>query len=144
MRAGGLFAERMTHVPEAEIEPGPRVGRADRVETEQIADRAFQPDRRRMARGDARILSGLAGVADDGDVAGCLVQQRHVHRRRVAPQAEQRAAAGRELIDRLPPAVLGHDRARPRPVPLGRLAMRDGVEQGHGAIPTAWRRSGSR
>ena len=71
-------------------------------------------------------------------------QQRHVHDRRVAPQPEQRAAAGRQPIDRLPPAGLGDGRARPRPVLLGLFAMRDAVEQGHGAIPTAWRRSGTR
>ena len=121
-----------------------RIGRADGVKAVEIADRAFQLARRRMARGDARIAAVLAGVADDGDVAEIVGQQRHVHDGRVAPQSEQCAAAGRQSIDRLPPAVLGDGRARPRPVLLGLFAMGDGVEQGHGAIPTAWRRSGSR
>ena len=52
---GPCLAERMADIPEAEIEPGPRVGRADGVQAEQIADRAFEPDRRRMA---ARRRSG--------------------------------------------------------------------------------------
>ena len=79
------FAERMTHAPEAEIEPGPRVGRLNRIKTEQIADRAFEPNRGWMARCDARILSELARIANDGDITGFLVQQRHVHLGRIAP-----------------------------------------------------------
>src|SRR5262245_46650564 len=44
---GRLFglAERMGHAPEAEIEPGARVGRTERFQAEQVADRALEPAR---------------------------------------------------------------------------------------------------
>ncbi len=41
-------AERMLHVPKAEIEPRPRVRRADRFESVKAMNGAFEPDRRRM------------------------------------------------------------------------------------------------
>ena len=131
------FAERMAHIPEAEIEPRPRIGRADRLQAEQIADRAFEPDRRRMARRHARIFAPVAGVADDGDFSGRLVEQRHVHVARVAPQAEQSASAGGEQFDRPRPAVVADKGARPRPVLFDRLAVRNVVEQGHGGYPSS-------
>ena len=68
LAARAALAERMAHVPESEIEPAARVGRAVGVQAEQIADGAFEPDRRRMARADARIVAVLAGVAEHGDV----------------------------------------------------------------------------
>ncbi len=139
-----LLAERMVHVPETEIEPGPRIGRADRFQPEQAADRAFEPQRRRMLGGDARILAVLAGVTDDGNVTGLFIQQRHVHVGRIAPQAEQRAVTARQQIDRLLPAVIGDKHARPRPVCLGGRAMFDAVNDSHGAIPAVWRRFRSR
>ena len=104
---GLLFAERMAHIPKAEIEPGPRVRCAGRLQPEESTDGAFQPDRRRMLRPDARVASIGAGVSDDGDIAGRLVDRRHVHVRRIAPQPEQRALARRQLGDRLVPALLG-------------------------------------
>ena len=54
-----LFTERMPHVPEAKIEPGPRVGCINRIKPEQITDRAFEPNCGWVARGDTRILSRL-------------------------------------------------------------------------------------
>jgi hypothetical protein len=55
---------------------------------------------------DARVFAGLADITDDRRVAGRSIEQRHVHRRRITPQTKQHQAAGRELIDRLPPAFL--------------------------------------
>ena len=42
------FAERMGHAPEAEIEPGPGVGRTARLQAVQAADGALEPVGRRM------------------------------------------------------------------------------------------------
>ena len=44
----GALAERVAALPDAMIEPGPRVGRAVGFEAKEIADRAFEPQRRRM------------------------------------------------------------------------------------------------
>src|SRR5512135_467949 len=96
-----------------------------------------------MMCGDTRILTGLTDIADDGDVAGGLIQQCHMDLRRVSPQGEQRAAAVREQLDRMLPAVVGYGHTRPWVMPLGRFAMRDAVEPGHDAIPAAGQRSGS-
>ena len=94
LRARLACAERMAHVPEAEVEPRPRVGRADGVEPEEIADRALEPDRRRMrARRRWDSVPSGAGEAEHGDVADRSLEQRHVHVAGVAPQAEQRRAA---------------------------------------------------
>ena len=41
-----------------------------------------------------------------------VVERRHKHVRRVAPQAEQRQAAVGQAVDRVEPAVLGHMCAR--------------------------------
>ena len=141
---GTLFTERMPHVPEAEIEPRPRVECINRIKTEQITDRAFEPNCRWMTRRNARILSGFTSIADDSDIAGCLVQQCHVDLRLIAPEAEQRAVANCELIDRLPPTIFGHDSAGPWPMCFGRRNMGNVVEQAHDIIPTAGRRFGSR
>ena len=81
----GLFPERMAHAPETKIEPRPYVRRIRCFEPEQVTDCAFQPDRWRMTRGDARVLAAFAGVADNRDVTGCRVQQRHVNVRCIAP-----------------------------------------------------------
>ncbi len=139
-----IFTERLRDTPEPEIEPGSFIGRIRRLQSKQILDRAFEPDGGRMTRSDTRVLSSLAGVGEDSDVVRRFIEQRHVNIRSVAPQAEQRALTGGEQADRLLPAVFCHDHAGPRPVLLGHFDMGDAIEQGHGAIPTASRHSGSR
>ena len=69
LRRRVLRAERMLHVPEAEIEPGPRVERADRLESVEAVNGPFEPDRRRMQRTDRGKFSVRDGEADDRDVA---------------------------------------------------------------------------
>ena len=140
---GCAVPQRMAHVPESEIEPSARIRRADSIVAIQIADGAFETNRRRMARADAWIGPVLADVAQHADVAGSFIQQRHVHGRGVAPQAEHCAATVCQKLNRLPPALVAHDHARPGPMPFGLFTDRDGVEHGHDAIPTTWRRSGS-
>jgi hypothetical protein len=139
-----LLAERLAHLPEAEVEPRSRVGRARSFKAEQVADGALEPDRRRMFRADTRIAAVLAGVSQHDDVVIGLAEQRHVHVGCIAPQPEQRATSGGKEVDRLPPAFILDSRAWPRPVPLGNVFVRNGVEQGHDAIPGAVRRSESR
>ena len=58
----------------------------------------------------------------DRDLALILVEQRHVHRVRLAEQAEQREAALRELVDRPAPACLRNLDPGPRPLRLDRIA----------------------
>ena len=106
-----VAAERLRHGPEAEIEPGPRIGRAHRVKPEQIADGAFQPQCRRMLGADARIFSVLTNVSQNGDGPVSFVQQRHMHLRRIAPQPEQRRVAVSQALDGPAPAFLGLDGA---------------------------------
>src|SRR6185369_2307550 len=144
LRLGGLsaLAERRAHGPEAEIEPGAIVRAVDGVEAMQIAHGALEFAGRWMARRDAGIGAVLASVAHHRDVAEIGSEQRHVHHRRIAPQPEQRAAALREQIDRLRPAVRSDVDARPWPVRLDGSSVRDAVEQSHGAIPTTAPRSG--
>src|SRR5262245_46771513 len=132
----------MANLPKANIKPGPLVRRADGFQAEQIADGTLQTKRRWMVGRNARIGSVVHRVADDGDFAGALVQQRHVHIGHLAPQAEQRAAPRSQTIDGLPPAVSTDDGARPWSVHRDGLDMRDAVEQGHGypkSFATFWK-----
>src|SRR5665213_237239 len=82
---GRAFAEWMTDIPEPEIEPTSVVGRLDRFQAEQVVNRAFQPDRRRVAHGDARIFVAVSDIAEDGDVTKIFSHQRHVNQRCVTP-----------------------------------------------------------
>ncbi len=92
----GPLAQRVAHAPAAMVEPGARVRRAGRLQAEQVADRALEPDRRRMLgadRGERRI----AVQARDPDLAGRFVEQRHVDRARLAPQSQQGPVARGEM-----------------------------------------------
>ena len=144
LAGGPAFAERMSDIPEPEVEPWAHVWCIDGVEPGEITDRAFEPDRRRMAPGDARVFAFLADITEHGDVAEICCHQCHVHGRRIAPQSQESAIAGHQMINCLLPAVIGDDRAQPRPVLLSHCAELYGVEQGHDPNPTAWRRSGRR
>ncbi len=141
---GPAIAKRMADIPKSAVEPSARVGRANGVQPEQIADRTFEPDRRRMARADAWIVSIRAGVTEHDDTVETLAEQRHMHVGGVAPQPEQRAAAGRKMFDRLPPPVVADNGARPRPVRFDLLKVWNVVEWVHNANLTTGRRSRSR
>src|SRR5580704_6463707 len=58
-------AERMLHIPKTEIEPRPRIGRADRLEAIEAFDRALEPDGGRMQRAHRWKISIGAFDADD-------------------------------------------------------------------------------
>ena len=135
-----FFAQWVPHVPESEIEPWSRIGRAGCFETAEIADRPFGSQSGRVACANTWILVGLAGVRDHCDVVGNLAKQRHVNRGRVAPQRQQRRMALCKQVDRLAPALLRNGHAWPRPMLPDLVAVGDGVEQRHGANPKAWRR----
>ena len=144
-RAGLLVAERMPHVPEAEIEPGPRIGRIHRLRARTDRGSRAPAGLRADGRADAMDNCQLrAGEADDGDVAGVSSSNAMWTCACVAPQAEQCAMAGRERVDRLPPAIVS---ARSRAATADALRPSalcvNVVEQGHGAIPAASRRSGN-
>ncbi len=116
--AGGTLgvAERAAEAPAAVIQPRPRVGQAGGLEPEQVLRRALEPDRGRMQLAHGREPPVGTRQAQDADGRGRLVQQRHVHRAGLAPEAEQRDAALRQALRGQAPAVRVHDRARPRPV----------------------------
>ncbi len=116
------------------IKPRADVDCADRLEAKEIADGALQPLCRRMARADAWELSVRAVQADQGDLAW-LLEQRHMHRGRLAPKPEQRELAPREQVDRLEPALLADLGAWPRPVRRRDREMWDAVEQRHAHHP---------
>src|ERR1700731_2449521 len=61
-------AERMLHIPKTEIEPRPRIRRADRLEAIEALDRALEPDGRRMQHAHRWKSSIGAFDADDIDV----------------------------------------------------------------------------
>src|SRR4029079_4305085 len=95
-------------------------------------DRPSEPNRWRMPRAYTRIFVVLAAVAGHRGVAARLVKECHMNHGGIAAHATQHEAARRELIDRLAPAFFTDQGAGPRPVPLGYVAMRNSVENGHG------------
>ena len=105
----------------------------------EVADGTLEPDRRRMQRADRRKCSVRTFDADDGDVAGAVVEQRHVHGAGVAPQAEQRQAPGGEFACDSAPGVRHDDRARPRTMAIDAAALRDDVgECRHAFYPSSF------
>ena len=67
-RRGAARPERMLHIPEPEIEPGPRVGQANRLDAEEIAECTFQPDGGRVQRPNGRIVSARTFDRDHRDL----------------------------------------------------------------------------
>ncbi len=136
-------AERMLHVPKAEIEPRPQIRRADGDVTEKTVDGAFETDSGRVQRADRGIASIRAGKACDRDATGRVVHDRHVNRRQrhpVGPKSEQSGAAAGDFACRLQPSLRGDGEARPRPMVLGTLAPSDDIEDRRHRIIRAVRR----
>ena len=75
----------MRQPPKSKIEPGPRIRCAHRLEAEQAADRAFQPDRRRVQRANGRKAAVLAFQAHDQHVDLVLIEHGHVHGSGIGP-----------------------------------------------------------
>src|SRR5262249_61685689 len=134
-RGGGrglaLAAERTAHVPEAEVEPRARIGQAHRLYAVEIVQRALETNRRRMLRSDRGIPLLRAVKGGDSDFARIFIENCHVHAAAIAPQPEQRQAAGRELAGDGAPTLLPHDRTRPRPMAFDPPALDPVDECGH-------------
>ena len=81
----GACRAGMRHPPKSEVEPGPRIRCADRLQAEQAADRAFEADRRRVQRADGRKAAGLAFQAHDQHVDLILIEHGHVHGTGIGP-----------------------------------------------------------
>src|SRR6266446_2441207 len=140
-RSVAAFSERLLHIPKAEIEPRPRVGRADRFEAVEISHRTLRANVRGVQRPDGREMSVRTWNGEDRDLARALVEHRHVHRIGVTPQAQQRRISGGELTCGETPAVFVHYQPRARTMSRDFLAF-DRVEQrGHRFIPRASPRS---
>ena len=127
-----LGAERLGDAPETEIEPGPRVGRAGRLQAVEVFDGALEPDRRRMREADRRELAVGAGEREHDDVGRRLLDQRHVHCVLVAPQPEQRGARLDQLRDRAAPSLGGDGDAREGAMRLRFASVFGDVGQRHG------------
>ncbi len=111
-------AERVGQVPPTVVEPGAQVRRAFGLEPEQIADRALQPDRGRMHRADRGKPPGRTVEAQHAEIAGRFVEQRHMHGRPVAPEAEQGHAPVAKRIGGEAPSCRVDDGARIGPMRL--------------------------
>ena len=116
------------------IEPGSLVDRADGVKTEEIVDSALKPLCRRMARGNAREISRFTFKADNGDLVRAA-EQRQMHGRYLAPEAEQCDITCGKQVDRIEPPLLTNGRARPRPVGSDFLPVWNEIEQAHCISP---------
>src|ERR1700688_1453016 len=129
----------MLYIPEAEIEPPPRIRRADRLQAIEVFDGTLEPDGRRMQRAHRRKASIGAFDTDDIDVVPDLAHYRHMHGAGVAPQAEQGGMAGRKLACHDAPGFRRDDRARPWSVAVDAASLCDDVgECGHGCYPSSF------
>ena len=130
----------------AVIQPGARVGQPHGFDPVQIAQRALQPDRRRMQRADRGITSVGTGDRQHADRRRRVrLQQRHVHLARLAPQARQRAVRRRRGVP--PPAAMPPHR-RPHAgradAPRSRVLSPAGWQRSPWLSPAAPRRAGTR
>ena len=73
-------SERRFDAPEAEIEPGPRIERADRSEPVEIVNGALEPDRGRMQSADRGERSVPTFECQHCDVGIGFVEHCHVNR----------------------------------------------------------------
>src|SRR5580693_4611516 len=129
----------MLHIPKTEIEPRPRIRRADRLEAKEAFDGTLEPDGGRMQRAHRWKISIGAFDSDDIDIVPGLAHHRHMHGAAVAPQAEQGGMAGRKLTHHRAPRVRRDDRTRPRPVGVDTASLGDDVgEGGHGRYPSSF------
>ena len=84
-------AERMPHIPEAEIEPRPRIRQADCDVAIKTVNGAFETDGWRVQRADRGIASIRTGKTRHRDAAVGVIHDRHVNRRQcrpIGPQSE--------------------------------------------------------
>src|ERR1700756_523149 len=133
----GSLAKRRRLAPYAVVKPRPRIGCADRLQPEEIADGALQPQCRRMTCADAREFAGSAIKAHDGNLAA-LGKEAQMHGRCFAPETEQRELARGEQVDRFEPSILADIDARPRSVGDDHFMTRDRVEQAHASHPNSF------
>ena len=126
--------QRRAHTPAAVVEPGPRIGRALRLEPVEIADGALQAQSRRMRLRHRWEPPARTGQADRQHIPARLVEEAQVHRLAVAPQARERRFPRGDPDHRLPPRLFRDDDARPRPLPRDAPAIvGKGCEERHGA-----------
>ena len=78
-------AQLRRYRPAAMVEPRARIGRTFGLEAEEVADRAFEADRRWMQRADRRKPPVRTFEAQHGEFAGGFVVKRHLHGAPIAP-----------------------------------------------------------
>src|SRR3546814_4365957 len=81
-------AERVSHAPPIVVETRACIGQAVRVQSDQVADRAFQAKCRRVPLRHRGVAALRAFKADDVVLPSLFVETRHVERTRPRPEAE--------------------------------------------------------
>ena len=138
----GTRAERRSKSPGAMIEPRPHIGQFRGLDAVQIADRPFEPQRRRMMPADARVGPVLHADRDDQRGGVRAGAQREMHMIFVRPQREQIGLAFAERPGDRGPGLRIHHVARPRTMPGNRrTSCKLGKNGAHRLIPIARRRS---
>ena len=127
------------HAPAAMIEPGPRVGRADRLKPEEIVDRALSRIAGGWRAADGRKVSVRAGIAEHDDLAGVVSSSSAIWTCAGSPH---RPSSVHAAVGELPRSPAASPRRRRSARGQGRcascrLAVRESVEQGHGAHPSS-------
>ena len=136
--------ERMLNAPKAEVEPGSRVRRANRHNSVQAVNGAFEPDGRRVQRADRRERFVRTFNAHDRNVFAIPLDERHVHRAGcgcIAPEAEQRGVARGDFLRHFAPGVRRDDQARPWAMIFNSPALNGVDDRGHRFIPAVQRHS---
>ena len=101
----GTFSKRKAHAPLIVIGPGTGVGQGLRDQAEQVVHGALQAQRRWMVHADGGINPIGAIQAENSDFRRIAIHDRHMHRRRFAPQAKQAEMSLRQLVDHKFPEV---------------------------------------
>src|SRR6185312_3860223 len=121
--------EGMAQPPAAVIQPGTLVRCVLRLQTEQVANRALQTDRRGMRLPDGRKMTLWTRQRHDGHPCSVFVQKCHVNGTRIAPKPRQRPTGYPELLGNGLPDRLIDYRTPPWPMVLHLVTGADNVVQ---------------
>ena len=133
-------AKRREDRPSSVVQPGPRIGRADRLIAEQILYRPLQADRWGMISADGRKLSSLAGQAGDRELAPPSIQQRHMDRAGIAPESGEGQKAIAKLTPKVAPQIAVNRTARPRSALMRSMLTGEDIGQGQDDLFPSQRR----
>src|SRR5690606_20324366 len=142
-RCGRMVGEGVRRGPQAVVDPGSGVDRADSLVAEQVANGALQADRTRPHRRDGGIAPFGAADGSNGERARCRIAQRCMNHPDVAPQAEQFGVRGGEEGRQLRLLVAVEHLAGPWPVMRNDRAAKSVVAAHPSISATAWNQATS-